>query len=526
VGNRFFQCLFVIIAMSTRVFGMAEESGKDQLRALVRMPMVTVSFGWSFTPKTGLRLDIEKPLAKDRIAEIEKGLTGTPADAERYLKIGDLYLDVPDYEKSRTAYTKSVSLFRKRVELEQDNASLLADFGEALFDASNNDEAESVLRKAVKIAPKNAGCWDSLGRFLETQAASKFAVSHKDKPSADQLQSAQRMLDEATMCFEKAVTVATNEAMPYVQRAMHKWAQHFYKQAFEKARGQDDDERKLERSLAASDALPDLDKAVSLAPRDVRVIGTAAIMEVFSANTKNGGQPRAQMVKFEEMADPAQKSIRTKMALLEKLSQSSETKSAAAAMEMLAFCQGPLVGDLGGCLESLRRTIQLDPTRQGSWHMLIAGLAGQGKFAEAAPVCEQNIAQKDTPINRVLYAKVLFKLNRFALADEQLRAALRLDPTDFTANVATVAVVVKRGTNLTELIQAEQPLGRAEQAVQNKLDVDRDGARQAMIDFCLTKAIYCGLTERTEMAREYAKHVFTLDSENQDAKEVLAALNR
>jgi tetratricopeptide (TPR) repeat protein len=195
-------------------------------------------------------------------------------------------------------------------------------------------------------------------------------------------------------------------------------------------------------------------------------------------------------------------------------------------MEMLAFCQGPLLGDISGCLESLRKTIQLDPTRQGSWHMLIAGLAGQGKFAEAAPICEQNIAQKDTPLNRVMYAKILFKLHRLSQADEQLRAALRLDPTDFTANVATVAVVVKRWTNLTELIQAEQPLGRAEQAVQNKLDVDREGARQAMIDFCLTKAIYCGLTERTEMAREYAKHVFTLDSENQDAKDVLAALNR
>ncbi len=85
---------------------------------------------------------------------------------------------------------------------------------------------------------------------------------------------------------------------------------------------------------------------------------------------------------------------------------------------------------------------------------------------------------------------------------------------------------MKRGTNLTELIQAEQPLSRAEQAVQSKLDVDRDGARQAMIDFCLTKAIYCGLTDRTDMARAYAKHVLTLESENQDAKEVLAALNR
>jgi tetratricopeptide (TPR) repeat protein len=490
------------------------------------MPMVTVTFGWSFTPKSGLKLDIEKPLAKDRISEIEKGLTGTAADAERYMRIGDLYLDVPDYEKARSAYSKSVSLFRKRVELEQDNAPLLADFGEALFAASIIHEAESVLRKAIKLAPKNAACWDSLGRFLETQAASKFGPGHKEKPSAEQLASALKMLAEATTCFDKAVSCATNEAMPYVQRGMHKWAQHFYKQAFEKVRGQDDDDHKLERSLAASDALPDLDKALSLSPREVRVIGTAAIMEVFSANTKKLDKPRAQMVKFEEMPDPAQKSIRAKMALLEKLSQSSETKSAAAAMEMLAFCQGPLLGDFGGCLESLRRTIHLDPTRQGSWHMLIAGLAGQGRFVEAAPVCEQNIAQKDSSINRVMYAKVLFKLNRLAQADEQLHAALRLDPTDFTANVATAAVVVKRGMNLTELIQAEQPLGRAEQAVQNKLDVDREGARQAMIDFCLTKAIYCGLTERTEMAREYAKHVLTLESDNQDAKDVLAALNR
>jgi tetratricopeptide (TPR) repeat protein len=232
------------------------------------------------------------------------------------------------------------------------------------------------------------------------------------------------------------------------------------------------------------------------------------------------------MVKFEEMPDLTQKSIRAKLALLQTLAQSGDPKSAAAAMEMLAFCQGPLMGDLAGCLESLRRTVQLDPTRQGAWHMLIAGLAGQGRYAEAAPVCEENIAQKDSPLNRILYAKILFKLNRLALADEQVRAALRLDPGEFTANVAVAAIALKRGTNLTELIQAEQPLARAEQAVQSRLDVDRDGARQAMIDFCLTKAIYCGLTDRADMARAYAQHVLTLESNNQDAKEVLAALNR
>lgn len=512
---------------------MAAESGTDQLRSLARMPMVTVTFGWSFNPKTGIKLDIEKPLARDRIAEIEKKVTGTPADAERYLSLGDLYLDVPDYEKSRNAYQKSVSLFRKRLELEPDRPSLLCDFGEALFAAGNTDEAESALRKAVKIAPKNGACWDALARFLETQTATKFLPSKpttdkpaSDKPSVEQLASAQRLLDESASCFDKAVACSTNEAMPYVQRAMHKWAQHFYKQAFEKARGQDDDENKLERSLAASDALPDLDKALQLEPRNVRLLGTATIMEVFSANAKKNNKAHVQMIKFEEMGDPTQKSIRSKLALLQRLAQSGDSKTAAAAMEMVAFCQGPLLGDLAGCLESLRRTVQLDPTRQGAWHMLIAGLAGQGRLDEAAPVCEQNIAQKDSTLNRILYAKVLFKLNRFSQAEEQLRAALKLDPNDFTANVATAAIAVKRGTSLSELIQAEQPLARAEQVVQGRLDVDRDGARQAMIDFCLTKAIYCGLTDRTDMARAYAKHVLTLDSENHDAKEVLAALNR
>jgi tetratricopeptide (TPR) repeat protein len=246
---------------------------------------------------------------------------------------------------------------------------------------------------------------------------------------------------------------------------------------------------------------------------------------VFSANARRGNNGRAQLIKFEEMPDPTQKSIRAKLALLQSIAQSDDPKTAAAAMEMLAFCQGPLMGDLSGCLQSLRTTVQLDPTRQGAWHMLIAGLAGQGRYSEAAPVCEQNIAQKDSPLNRILYAKVLFKLNRYDQADEQVRAALRMDPGEFTANVAAAAIAVKRGTTLADFIQAEQPLARAEQAVQNRLDVDRNGARQAMIDFCLTKAIYCGLTERTDMAIAYAQHVLTLESNNQDAKEVLAALS-
>jgi tetratricopeptide (TPR) repeat protein len=526
---RYFQCLFVFLAIATRAFGMAAESGQEQLRSLVRMPMVTVTFGWSFTPN-GLKLDIEKPLARDRIADLEKSLTGKPADAERYFQLGDLYLDVSEYEKSRTAFNKSVLYFRQRVELEPDNASLLAQFGEALFAASSTDEAESVLRKAVKLAPKNGACWDALGRFLETQATAKMKMMDKGqpaKPTVEQLATAKRMLDEAGSCFDKAVTSATNDPLPYVQRSMHKWAQHFYKEAFQKARGQDDDDAsKLERSLAASDALPDLNRAVELAPKDIRVIGTAAIMEVFAANAKKTANPQAQMVKFEEMADPTQKSLRVKLALLRSIGHSAEPKIAASATEMLAFCQGPLLGDLDGCLQTLRRAVQLDPSRQGAWNMLIAGYAGQGRFQEAAPICEDNIAHKDSVLNRVMYAKILFKVNKLTQADEQVRAALKIDPNDFAANVALAAIAVKRGTNLTELIQAEQPLARAEQAVQSKLEIDREAARQAMVDFCLTKAIYCGLTDRTEMARAYAKHVLTLEVDNQDAKDVLAALNR
>ncbi len=506
---------------------MAEESGPAQLRSLVRMPTISVSFGWSFASKSGLKLDIEKPMARDRIAEIEKNLTGSPADAERYFRLGELYLDVPDYEKARNANVKAVACFRKRVELEPDNGPLLADFGEALYAASIVDEAEGVLRKAVKVAPKSAECWDSLGGFLEKQAASKFGYGPRaNKPSAENVAAAQRLLDESTSCFEKAVACSTNESMPYVQRAMNKWTQHFFKHALERARGQIDDEEESARSAAAKVTLADLEKAVQLDPRNVRVIATALMMEVFAANENKTSKAHAQVIKYEEMADPIQRSIRAKLALLEKLTQSADAKTAAAATEMLAFCQGPMLGDLAGCFEGLRRVIQLDPGRQGAWHMLIAGLAGQGRLEEAARVCQENIAHKDSSLNRILYAKTLFKLNRLTQADEQVRAALRLDPNDFAANVGLAAITVKRGTNLSDLIQAEQPIGRAEIAIQNKLEADREGARQAMIDFCLTKAIYCGLTERVETAQEYAKHVLTLEANNQEAKAVLAALNR
>jgi tetratricopeptide (TPR) repeat protein len=537
VRSRIFSCLFVILAICTRVFGAAEESASERLRALARMPMVTVNFGWSFSPKTGVKLDTEKALARERIVDIEKALTGTPADAERYALLGELYLDVPDYDGGRKANVKAVDLFRRRVEMQPDDALLLADYGDALFAVSKLDEAESVLRKAVKLAPKQSQCWGALGRYLESAAATKLEPKNANntsdstdkstplRPSAEQLAAAQRLLDEAESCFDKAVAASTNSALPYVQRAMHTWAKYYYRQAFNKARGQQDDEQKVARSIAATEALPDLEKAVQLNPKDFRVVGTAVFMQVFSANTKKN-EPRMQMVKFDEMDDQNQKSVRGKMALLENASQSAEPKSAAAATEMLAFCQGPLLGDLAGCLESLRRAVHLDKSREGAWHMLIAGMAGQGRLQDAAPICEENIAHKDSALNRLMYAKILFKLHRLPQADEQAKAALRLDMNDFAANVAVAAIALKRGTNLTDLISAEQPLARAEAAVQTRLDVDRDAARQSMIDFCLTKAIYCGLTERLDTARQYAEHVFRLDPENQEAKEVLSALNR
>ena len=68
--------------------------------------------------------------------------------------MGQLFLELKDSAKAAAAHLKAVELYR-RVDLQPGNGWLLAQLGQALQAAGKTQEAESKLREAVRIAPKN-----------------------------------------------------------------------------------------------------------------------------------------------------------------------------------------------------------------------------------------------------------------------------------------------------------------------------------------------------------------------------------
>src|SRR5205823_6770351 len=97
------------------------------------------------------------------ISEIRKQLKGDSSDAERYFRLGELYGKAADTKKADECYEKSAVLFRQQVTARPDDPELLAEFGRALWTVDKNAEAESVLRRAVQIAPDKTVCWETLG---------------------------------------------------------------------------------------------------------------------------------------------------------------------------------------------------------------------------------------------------------------------------------------------------------------------------------------------------------------------------
>src|SRR5207248_115940 len=162
--------LLAIVALGLPVRGATPESGADRLRKLLKLPLVTLEAGVSLNSEEGFSILQSKSDVPHEMTEVRKQLKGDSSDAERYGRLGDLYQKSGDPKRAVDSYAKSVSLFRKQISARADDPQRLASFGKALWSAGQDNEAESVLRRAVQLDEQCATCWQSLGHFLEAEA--------------------------------------------------------------------------------------------------------------------------------------------------------------------------------------------------------------------------------------------------------------------------------------------------------------------------------------------------------------------
>lgn len=513
------------------------ELGKDKLRRLVKLPGLTFQAEWAFDPETGFTLGSNDQDKSSQIKTLRKELLADPTDADGYLRLGALYADVNDYPNASSARSKAVQLFRNRVDLQPEDALLLAKFGQALQAAGKKQEAESVLRRAILAGPKEWKCWLALGRFLD--AESRRIISEHAKPgsavkmkgrsssdsadsAADRVALAQKRLAEAGDCFDQAVTNAPAEAEVYLRRGLHRTLQSSLLNDIREASGEHKPDIEVLSDYFSTETLADLQQASRLSTKDYRLIGNVALFEIYSVNARNGKRSLGAGFDWTTLPDASQRSIRRDMTQLEDLAADPDPKLAAGALEVLSILQGPVLHETSSRVANLRRALALDPSREQVWEMLAGTLARAERYEELLSVCETHLKQKDSARSHILLAKAYERLKQWDNAEEQVAAALRQAPNDFTANLSLAALLVKRSDDPSVLGEANGWLSRCDQILAGMPTAQRP--RQLVIDFTLTRGIYYALADDIEAARRWVKTVIDSDRENELAKDILAAM--
>ncbi|MDB6108950.1 MAG: Tetratricopeptide 2 repeat protein [Pedosphaera sp.] len=528
-----FYCLLLALSLQAAT----PEVGKDKLRRLVKLPGISFQAEWTFDPETGFTLGSNGDDKASQIKTLRKDLQSDPTDADGYLRLGTLYAELGDRGNAASARSKAVQLFRKRVDLQPEDALLLAKFGRALQAAGKTEEAESVLRHAIRTDPKEWKCWLAMGRFLD--AESRHDISDRAKPVAatksngrssggpanlapDRVALAQKRLAEAGDCFDQAVTNAPAEAEVYLRRGLHRTLRSSLLNDILEASGEPKPEIEVLTDYFSPETLADLKQASRLSTKDYQLIGNVALFEIYSMNARNGKKELGEGFDWTTLPDASQRSIRQAMTQLEDLALDPDPKVAAGALEVLSILQGPVLHETNSRLVNLRRALVLDPSREQAWEMLAGTLARAEQYEELLSTCESHLKQKDSARGHILLAKAYERLKQWDNAEDQTIAAVRQTPNDLTANLSLAALLVKRSNDASVLGEANGWLSRCDQIIAGLPTPQRP--RQLVIDFTLTRSVYFALADDIDSARRWVKTVIDSDQENELAKEILAAM--
>jgi tetratricopeptide (TPR) repeat protein len=493
------------------------------------LPELSVQFGVGFSGTQGLVLGWERRDLRAEITALQNAMkgatrstchTGTPAvpgDAERYYRLGQLYREmanesgaqamladqksgreegarvvfgggrVRDFPRSQEAFAQSVALYRFRAKSQPRNGRLLAQFGEALSAAKKEMEAERVLRQAVKVAPREWRAWVALGRFLADRSfaalqSGEFAPMEtvsvgsvldqwerylRKKPSPAQIDRSQRLVKEAGRCFDRAVTVAPREPQPYTERATFRISQAGLQVGLRVLHGEPADPTAATAAAVLSPgALADLQAAARWSPNDIRAIGVAIFFELLAAAIQSGQEMAPDIEElWDTLPDKTKASVREAKARLEKLGRNGERRTAVGAATLLGMLQ-LIMQDSAGAEASLRRAITLDPSRAPAWDLLAVLMTrAERREEDLFAFCTEVLRRRDGVPGRLTLARAYEESDQLREAAEQVQAALRLKPDDFTANVALALLLMKRNEDPAAVAQAGKLLDEAGRAL-------------------------------------------------------------
>lgn len=509
------------------------ELGKDKLRNLIKLPTISFQPSWTFQAERGFVLGSNEHEVSNKIASVELDLKHDDSDAERYLRLAELYSSINRFSNARGSYARAADLYRRRVNSQADDAQLLTGFGRALQGVGKTSEAESILRNAVRLAPKDDKCWIALGRFLDGSARhalldlpgpnSDGAPSDGDKIAPTDVNQSQKWIEEAGSCFDRAVAAAGSDSEAYFRRGIHRSLRQMLLNQIRLASGERKEDVDLLNDYFSPEGLADLQRACRLDPKNSRLLGNTILYEIYTACARKG-QVNWHDFSWTSLPDKSQRSIREQLTRLENLGADPDSKVAAGALEILGVIQGPVLHESRNSIANLRRAVALDPSRDLAWELIASTLARSEHYDELLNLAEDHVQQVDNPRNRIILAKAFEKLKRWDEAEDEIQLAIKDSPEDFVLNLGLGALLLKRSQDDPDLLSdADGWLAHAQEILKKLPPSER--SHQQIVELTLTRSIYFALSDEVETARLWVKSVLEQDKDNKMAHEILSAMD-
>jgi tetratricopeptide (TPR) repeat protein len=381
-------------------------------------------------------------------------------------------------DPARQAFERSVELYRRQVKAHPRDGRLLAQFSIVLHAARRRPEAERVARQAVTVAPQEWRGWAALGDVLDTRAGQVLFGSSANTeamdwasfqrlnrliqkpPSPELLGRWRKLSDEARRCIDRAVALAPREPEAHVARVKFRVSHGVQRLLFgdERPRTPADAQRMMFEIMLSPGTVADLQQVARLRPRDTHAIATGIFCEIFSAALQKGLEidPGDEEV-WDMLPEKTKASAREAKARLENLSRDKEIRTAAGASALLGLLQ-MVMNDGQAAEASLRRAIMLDPSHEHAWDLLAIVMEGRVGEEGVVEACVELLKQKDSVQGRLTVARVHEKSDELLEAEEQVRAALKLQPNSFTANLALAILLLKADEERSTLAQVGKQL--------------------------------------------------------------------
>ena len=513
-------------------------SARARLEQLARLPQVSFRVGLDFHPVRGHTLILPSRVPARALEDLGRRLKESPDNPAPYAELAEHFARTGDRRAGLGFFARAAELYRQQGAEDSADPGQLTAYAEVLRELGRWDEAERLLRRAVEAAPDQ---WRPHARLAVLLSSRALGLVHPapatdsadsgleslldataEPPDPARAEQARRLLAEALAAADRAVALGGDQAGAYRARATVR-TNHRWFEARLNPRPSPDEPAPLLRAVFHPDALPDLRRAVDLAPDDPEARGCLALLEVLTSAARPLTAALGDLLNRElwpALPDPARARVRAALTELERVGQDAEPARASAALGVAGLLQFFLLGDDAGGLGSLRRAVALDPDNEGAWEALTFALAFAREYDELLQVSRQRVAHHDSPRNRLLLAKALEKnqqLDAMRLEAELLQARYSEDPL---ANLTLAAALLKVDRSQTGRARALQHLGRASRRTGEK------PPPELAVELLYQRGLWFALEGQIERARTQFRGVLELAPGHPDAAAALNLLDQ